>query len=799
MMNNNNALFGIHLPVVLLICTLFLTINFLPVKKIEITNIIRSGNYNERTGTFHNNDKFAFEINSVIPATAVSLAESMGIRPTDIISASLNGSDSRGVGVGITPFSNHFPTEGSTFAILSTGLAESASWPNNEGNLSFILDGLKNSQGNDVVQLDLVLSVPENMNCASFDFQYLSEEFPEWIGSQYNDTFTAELGGTDLIIEGNQVIAPLNFAFDLQGSIISVNTVFGVDDINATGTTYDGATPLLRARTAVTPGTNINIVFSVQDLGDSIYDSAVFIDKFFWSDDPDCGSGTLVDTDGDGLLDIWETEGLTVSVNGVDVFLDLPAMGADPMRKDIFVEIDYMVKPGYCIPFTKVCFLGHSHQPKPEAIAKIVEAFANAPVLNPDGSMGINLHVDYGPESIMNPLTGELWGSLSEANSLLPIKELGSSCGDNCYDWSDFDVIKLANFSQARAPVFRYVVFAHQLGDYNCTSGISRGAPGSDLIVSLGGWGIAGSGGCLPGSEIGVGTVNQQAGTFMHELGHNLGLRHGGENDDNYKPNYLSIMNYFFQTRGLIVNGTEGHFDYSYYNLPDLNENDLNETVGLNGGSWANNYGTKYFCPNGNERIVKDQVNNPVDWNCNGNKTETQVQADINNDTHKTILSSFSDWNNIVFTGGAIGQPGAKPNLPMETEIESLTEQEDAELISLYNVVVGEDNYVKVSPGKNVLFTILVVNRGINEDTYTLNSLSSSNWSDLNGLPTTITLNPGERIEFDVIVYVPHDANTSMQDNLTIIVVSETNPHVMDSVILITGVSNEVFLPVLQK
>src|SRR6185369_4859250 len=41
--------------------------------------------------------------------------------------------------------------------------------------------------------------------------------------------------------------------------------------------------------------------------------------------------------------------------------------------------------------------------------------------------------------------------------------------------------------------------------------------------------------------------VQFEAGIVMHELGHNLGLRHGGFEDTNYKPNYLSVMNYAFQ------------------------------------------------------------------------------------------------------------------------------------------------------------------------------------------------------------------------------------------------------------
>lgn len=40
----------------------------------------------------------------------------------------------------------------------------------------------------------------------------------------------------------------------------------------------------------------------------------------------------------------------------------------------------------------------------------------------------------------------------------------------------------------------------------------------------------------------------------MHELGHNLGLKHGGADlCINYKPHYLSIMNYTYQANGIPV------------------------------------------------------------------------------------------------------------------------------------------------------------------------------------------------------------------------------------------------------
>ena len=76
----------------------------------------------------------------------------------------------------------------------------------------------------------------------------------------------------------------------------------------------------------------------------------------------------------------------------------------------------------------------------------------------------------------------------------------------------------------------------------------------------------------------GVGSTEEQKGTLMHELGHNLGLRHGGSDDVNCKPNYLSVMSYSFQMP--IFVGLRPA-DYSQSDLPDLNELHLNEVAGI--------------------------------------------------------------------------------------------------------------------------------------------------------------------------------------------------------------------------
>jgi hypothetical protein len=500
------------------------------------------------------------------------------------------------------------------------------------------------------------------------------------------------------------------------------------------------------------------------------------------------------DADGDGLPDRWEEEGVDVNGDGT-VDLDLPAMGADRLRKDIFVEVDYMIDQGICLPGIG-CQFGHSHQPKPDAMARVVEAFSNAPVENPDGSSGISLHVDYGRDAVMNPLTGELWGSLSEANSLPHDDALGSKNPDGSYNWSEFEATKAENFSRLRASVFHYVIFAHNLGGFGSMSGISRNEASSDaafrrgasdFIVSLGSW--SGQ----------VGTVSQQAGTFMHELGHNLGLRHGGDDHANFEPNFLSIMNYAFQTRGLMINGQEGHFDYSRFDLDDLDENSLDETIGLSGSDEANGYGTRYWCSMDDDQVVGSV--DAVDWNCDGDTEDTGIQENVNegpsgaHDTSFDVLESYNDWANLVFSGGAIGRQGAGVTaLSSGPELVELTQEQDAEITGLYGVAVAGSGNIAVLPESTVPISFTLANAGLNTDTYTLTVKSTQGWADLGSVPPSMTLAPGQAIDFVVTVDVPAGAAFHAEE-LSLSAASQANPLVEDLAIAVISAVGRLYLP----
>ena len=494
------------------------------------------------------------------------------------------------------------------------------------------------------------------------------------------------------------------------------------------------------------------------------------------------------DTDGDGLCDSWETDGVTVQMPNGPVFIDLPGMGADAHHKDIFVQTDYMVAPS------------HSHKPYVGAMGEIIQAFANAPVMNPDGTTGITLHVDCGPDCIMKPATGETWGSLSKATALPHQDILGYEDASGNYDWGDFtDIEKQYFVPTGRQPIFHYAIFAHQYawragGD--CSSGISSGIGASEFIVSLG---------CWPDE---VGDLFEQAGTFMHEFGHNLGLLHGGVDSVNYKPNYLSVMNYLFQFSGILHRGSsvmsEGTFDYSRFSpsdLPPLNKQHLDETVGPNADPDVSFlYGTAYLLRGyrpgalasppaciasaATRSIPVPYTYGPIDWNCDG-ITASDVPANINidpnypNDTE--ILNTFNDWPALVFRGGAIGSLGALPDLPTTTpQQQEMTPQDEAQITRLFGVLVSGRGLFSASAGTTIPLTFTVSNQGINSDTYALTVSSSMPWANVSQVPPSLTLAPGASQQFLINVSVPVGTGAGTTAAINVNAISQTTNLILD-------------------
>lgn len=312
-------------------------------------------------------------------------------------------------------------------------------------------------------------------------------------------------------------------------------------------------------------------------------------------------------------------------------------MGASVVHKDLFVEMDYMGAQTTC-----PCYL-----PQTADLDRIVRVFGTAPqAKNPDGRVGIRLHLDAGAArgAKYNLGGGNLVPFDADLNPVVP----------------EFNAIKAGNFNAQRSRIFYYMIWAHGY-DGGSSSGNAFDIPNDSFVVTLGLW---------PGG----GTPDQKVGTFVHEFGHAVGQKHGGSDHTHFKPNYLSVMNYAFQTEGVLRTGTiPPYFGYSSVALPTLNETKLDERKGLR-SSTAKTYRTKWTCPSGTPKTGTTRSDKNLDWSCN-NVIQAQVSVDINGDGVKTTLSGFNNWGHLVYGGGAVGggatgSPSSLTEVPRELTFE---------------------------------------------------------------------------------------------------------------------------------
>ncbi len=373
-----------------------------------------------------------------------------------------------------------------------------------------------------------------------------------------------------------------------------------------------------------------------------------------------------LDSDEDGLLDHWEKPGGGIDMNGDGTIdLDLHALGADPMKRDLFLEVDWLT------PRVGTGGLpSWSNEPPPGTIHQLVVMFQNAPALADGVPAGITLHVDGGsgkdvggnPFSV-NMGTGALTGgdkvTMPDGVTHPDLVYLGlpgsiSVPGLNARSFTDIKNNYFGNNSNnARELAFHYTV----LSDYNdivmgtnkapvvgnvtgfdnsslhtstafpnsgdiilITQGAGAGqlrqisgkatdgatgdtifdvskawtthpdatskfvklisysgvaevgfypgpdnnsVAGSDFIVSMGAWG---------GSSPILSNTFYMWRTLAHELGHTLGLRHGGVDHEAFKGTaFKSLMSYSYQLEDTLAPSNQV---YSYAGISDPTFND---------------------------------------------------------------------------------------------------------------------------------------------------------------------------------------------------------------------------------
>lgn len=188
--------------------------------------------------------------------------------------------------------------------LLTSGDANLAIGPNNSPSATFAfagtgdadLDYLSEQLGNGtpstdacIVELDVFVATDE----LSFEYIFGSEEYPEFVGSNFNDIFAFLVSGPGIAGDPGLTNNAKNIAVLSDGTPVQINSVnnlmnwqfyrnnFANQTIQYDGLTSDslGVKKSLTARTAVTPCNTYHLKLAVADRQDFSYDSGVFVSE----------------------------------------------------------------------------------------------------------------------------------------------------------------------------------------------------------------------------------------------------------------------------------------------------------------------------------------------------------------------------------------------------------------------------------------------------------------------------------------------------------------------------------------
>ncbi len=268
----------------------------------------------------------------------------------------------QGIGTQVGTFSNGFNANlqiDAGIILTSSTVAEAFTSNNNVGislgpNSTYNdaqLTAINPLATHDVVIYEFDVTLDAFATVITVDFQFAADEYPTYVGSQFNDVFGFFVSGPGIVGSENIAKVPgknINIAVnninngtlgtnqdgtpaDLTNSFyyIANSTVTGAPN-NAVYSEFNGFTKRIRAiKKGLSPNTTYHVKLAVADVADNQYDSGVFIKLITGFPDNDLDGirdDIDLDDDNDGILDSVEGIGDTDGDGLIDSF-DLDSDG----------------------------------------------------------------------------------------------------------------------------------------------------------------------------------------------------------------------------------------------------------------------------------------------------------------------------------------------------------------------------------------------------------------------------------------------------------------------------------------
>lgn len=175
--------------------------------------------------------------------------------------------------------------------------------------------------------------IPQSSN-VSFRYVFASEEYPEFVGSQYNDVFGFFISGPGFPPNGQNIaiIPGTNTPVTINNVNQNSYNNYYRDNTGGTSTQFDGFTTVLSTKVNLTvvPCSTYRIKIAIADVADGIYDSAVLLEEnSFISPTQDLKVDVTYGTDSTKIYEgcgqanlTYVKSDITTDIDSIEIFIE---------------------------------------------------------------------------------------------------------------------------------------------------------------------------------------------------------------------------------------------------------------------------------------------------------------------------------------------------------------------------------------------------------------------------------------------------------------------------------------------